>query len=493
MNNFQMKIFNTTNKSSSKGENITISPLSIYHILSLTTNGAAGDTKLEMLKTLCNENQVIMNENNKLIYSIIKNLKTVEIANSVFTRIIPFTSFIENAKIYEAKIDKLIDENQINNWCNEATHGTIKKIIEKVNPKDLMILINAIYFKGKWEIEFNERLTEKRIFINYQNEKKLINFMYSKDDYSYFENNEIQAISLKYQEDNLEALIILPKNEYDINKYIENFNQEKYNNIINGLLSQKVELFLPKFDIEFNTDLVGVFQEMGMKLAFEPNSADFSSMVKPEKEANIYIGKIIHSTYIKIDEKGTKAAAVTAVVMTRGRARGHSNPEKTIIMNVNHPFLFIIRNKDLPLGNDIIFISKIENLDRKEGEKESKNNNNINQKERKIRDLSKLESVYISSYRPLKWYMYLIKQILKNRESVEIRARPLEAAKSIRVVEALKKLGYISYSKYYTTTFILNGRLQRYFIVNVKKTKDFQKLYDEREAEMRKVLSNKSQ
>jgi hypothetical protein len=232
---------------------------------------------------------------------------------------------------------------------------------------------------------------------------------------------------------------------------------------------------------------------MGMKLAFVPNSADFSSMVKPEKEQNIYISKIIHSTYIKIDEKGTKAAAVTAVVMTRGRARGHTRPEKTIIMNVNHPFLFIIRNKDLPLGNDIIFISKMENLDRKEGEKESKNNNNINQKERKIRDLSKLESVYISSYRPLKWYMYLIKQILKNRESVEIRARPLEAAKSIRVVEALKKLGYISYSKYYTTTFILNGRLQRYFIVNVKKTKDFQKLYDEREAEMRKVLSNKSQ
>ena len=307
MNKFQLKIFNTINKSSSKGENINISPLSIYHILSLTANGAVGNTKLEMLKTLCNENQVIMNENNKLIYSIIKNLKTVEMANSIFTRVDPLTSFIENARFYKAKIDKLIDENQINNWCNEATHGAIKKIIEKVNPKDLMILINAIYFKGKWEIKFNERLTEKRIFVNYQKEKKSINFMYSKDDYSYFENNVIQAISLKYQEDNLEALIILLKNECDINKFIENFNQEKYNNIINGLLSQKVELFLPKFEIEFNTDLVGVFQEMGMKLAFEPNSADFSSMVKPEKEQNIYIGQIIHSTYIKIDEKGGKS------------------------------------------------------------------------------------------------------------------------------------------------------------------------------------------
>ena len=326
-----------------------------------------------------------------------------------------------------------------------------------------------------------------------QKVKKSINFMYSKDDYSYFENNEIQAISLNYQEDNLEALIILPKNEYDINKYIENFNQEKYNNIINGFYSQKVELFLPKFEIEFNSDLIEVFQEMGMKSAFDPIYADFSSMVKSKKEQNLYIGQILHKTYIKIDEKGTKAAAITLVGMVRGRARGDSKTDKIIIMNINHPFLFIIRNKDLQLGNDIIFISKIENLNEEEEEKKSKNINNINQKERKISDFSKLESVNISSNRPIKWYMYLIKQILKNKESVEIRSRPLEAAKSIRVVESLKKLGYISYLKYYATTFIINGRLQRYFIVNVKKTKDFQKLFDEREAEMRKVLSNKSQ
>ena len=438
MNKFQLKIFNTINKSSSKGENIMISPLSIYHILSLTTNGAVGDTKSEMLTTLCNENQAIMNENNKLIFSIIKNLKTVEIANSIFIRVVPLTSFIENAKFYKAKIDKLIDENQINNWCKESTHGAIDKIIDQITPDTLMILINAIYFKGKWEIKFNERFTEKRIFYNYQKEKKSINFMYSKDDYSYFENNEIQAISLNYQEDNLEALIILPKNEYDINKYVENFNQEKYNNIINGFFSQKVELFLPKFEIEFNTDLIEVFQEMGMKLAFDPIYADFSSMVKPEKEQNLYISQILHKTYIKIDEKGTKASAVTLVGMTRG-ARGRSNTEKSIIMNINHPFLFIIRNKDLSLGNDIIFISKIENLNEEE-ENKPKNINNINQKERKIIDFNKLESVNISSNRPVKWYMYLIKQILKNRESVEIRSRTLEAAKSIRVVEALKKL-----------------------------------------------------
>ena len=136
------------------------------------------------------------------------------------------------------------------------------------------------------------------------------------------------------------------------------------------------------------------------------------------------------------------------------------------------------------MGNDLLFISKVENLNVEEGEKNSINN------ERKITDFTKLENVNISFYKPVKWYMYVIKQVLKNRESVDIRSRPLAASKSIKVVKALKRLGYISYVKYYTTTIIKNGRLQRYFIVNVKKTKEFQKLFDEREVERKRLLSN---
>ena len=85
--------------------------------------------------------------------------------------------------------------------------------------------------------------------------------------------------------------------------------------------------------------------------------------------------------------------------------------------------------------------------------------------------------------------MYFIKLVLKTRENIDIRARPLGAAKAIRIVEALKRLGYISYIKYYTTTLVIDGKLQRYIIVNVKKTKDFQKLFDEREAERKKIFN----
>ena len=474
MNSFQFEIFKSIVKSSSKGENLMISPLSIYHLLSLATNGALGDTKKEMLTALGNKSQEEMNKNNKLIYSIINNFKTAECANSIFAREKPLSTFIEKIKDYKAQIDELKDANQINKWCSDATHGLIPTIIDEVRPSDIMILINAIYFKGIWKIQFDRRLTEKREFLNYQNKKNLTYFMKSEDSYKYFENDSIQAISLDYQKDNMEGLIILPKNGHDINQYIDKFNQEEYNNIVNSLNNQKVNLYLPKFEIKFEILLEEVLRKLGMKLAFNPAHADFSSMIKNKKN-KFYINIIKHSSYIKVDEKGTEAAAVTALGFRGGRHK----PERKIIMDINHPFLFIIRSKDLPSGHDILFITKVENL----------NEENIGEDSKESTDLSKLEHINISFSKPVKWYMYFIKLVLKTRENIDIRARPFGAAKAIRIVEALKRLGYISYEKYYTSTLVNDGKLQRYLIVNVRKTKDFQKLFDEREAERKKILN----
>ena len=110
--------------------------------------------------------------------------------------------------------------------------------------------------------------------------------------------------------------------------------------------------------------------------------------------------------------------------------------------------------------------------------------------ERKQTDYSTLESVNLSFNRPAKWYMYVVKQALKSRETVDIKARPLGAAQVVRVAEALKRLGYITYDKYFTNTVIENGRLQRFITVTVRKTKDFQKLYDAREEERKKMLES---
>ena len=108
--------------------------------------------------------------------------------------------------------------------------------------------------------------------------------------------------------------------------------------------------------------------------------------------------------------------------------------------------------------------------------------------EKKQSDYTKLDTVTLSYNRPAKWYMYIVKQVLRTRDSCDIRARPLAAAQVVRVAEALKRLGYITYEKYFTTTVVDKDRLQRFIVVKVKKTKDFQKLFDQREEERNKMM-----
>ena len=129
MNSFQFNIFKEINRTN-KGKNIMVSPLSIYHILSLTANGAENNTLKEMLKTLVHNGKEEMNKNNKLLSSTIEKFNSVELANAVFTKFKPENSFTDIIKEYKAKIDLLKDAAQVNKWCNDATHGKISKILD---------------------------------------------------------------------------------------------------------------------------------------------------------------------------------------------------------------------------------------------------------------------------------------------------------------------------------------------------------------------------
>ena len=347
---FQLTIFQEINKSNI-GANLMISPLSIYHILSLTTNGAANQTLQEMLKALCHSDKNEMNTDNKLLSSLIEKISTIEMANAVFTKFKPENQFESMIKEYKSTIDILKDEEQVNKWCSDATHNKIKNIIDRLTPNDLMVLINAIYFKGIWKKTFDKKKTCKNNFNNFNKTPIMTDFMNITDNFDYFENDDFQSISLHYNKDNLKALIILPRKD-DINTYINNFNSDKYIDIIKNLNSKKVNLSLPKFEINYSGRLEQNFISLGMKNPFS-DSADFSGMTKEHK---LKIGRIIHKTFIKVDEEGTEAAAATAVIMTKRCFI------PTLSMNVDHPFLFLIRSDDLPPQHDILFASKIESL-----------------------------------------------------------------------------------------------------------------------------------
>ena len=150
---FQSIIFNKMNKEKI-GENLIISPLSIFQSLSLTANGAKKDTLSEMLDILQYDSIDELNKINLQILSIIKDYSTIDMANAIMTRFNTLKEFNAIAQKYLAPVEPLISVEQVNSWCKNKTHGKIDKILDELDPSTLMILLNAVYFRGEWMSKF---------------------------------------------------------------------------------------------------------------------------------------------------------------------------------------------------------------------------------------------------------------------------------------------------------------------------------------------------
>ena len=342
------------------GENLIISPLSIFQALSLATNGAKGETQLEMLDLLESDNIDELNEINFKILSLFNEFSTIDIANAVMTKLTPLESFRSISEEYLAPFEPLESAAQVNNWCSNKTHGKINKIIDELDPDVLMIILNAVYFKGEWNIKFDSYATQKLPFYNLGENEIDINTMQKIAHFRYYEDKKVQAIELNFVYDYMSAIIILPAEGNDINKYINSLSisNDEYAKIIKGLNRAKVHLQLPKFELEFGDKLNKILMDLGMYSAFNKFNADFSGI---EKEIKLYIDTVIHKTYLKVFEDGCEAAAVTAIIMPPGAAMPIE--EKIYDMKVNRPFLFLLKNAMLPDGYDLIFMSKIEKLE----------------------------------------------------------------------------------------------------------------------------------
>ena len=351
---FQTSFFSELNKEHI-GNNLIISPLSAYQILGLTANGANGKTLEEMLLALGNENLDEVNKINTNILKIVKEFTTIEIANAIMTEFTPKENFLSVAEKYEASVEDLKSVTQVNNWCNVKTHGKIPKIMDELDPNTVMILLNAIYFKGTWLKEFPENETTIDTFYNLKDESKAkkVDFIHIKEYFGYYEDNEMQVVELPYTKDSMSAVIILPSEEIDINEMIAKLDDDKIQKIVKRLGNQIVDLKMPKFELEFSSLLNDVLQKMGMKEAFDEVFADLTGM---RDENDIYVGKVLQKSYLKVDEKGTEAADVTSVVINT------KSLPRTNKVNVDRPFLFMLRNKKLPQNYDMIFMAKIEEL-----------------------------------------------------------------------------------------------------------------------------------
>ena len=351
-NSFQTNLFKIVNKEYIK-ENIIISPLSAYQVLGLAANSADGETLDEMIKVLENVNIEEVNDINGEIARERKKFSSIEIANAVMPKQEPKKAFFILAILYEDTVEKLENVAQVNNWCNNKTHGNLRTILGSYDSKTVMLLLNAIYFKGIWKIKFDEKKAKSEIFYNLEKGKikeKEVEFMGVESKFLYYKDKTTQIIELPYEKDNMSAIIVLPNEEININDYISNLTDDKLPKLINNMETKKIQLELPKFKIHFSTNLAPALIKMGMNIPFS-KGADFSKLVDNAKD--IYINDIIQNIFLSVDEKGSEDAAITDAKII----------EKNVSMVVNRPFLFMLRNKKYPKNYQILFMAKIEKID----------------------------------------------------------------------------------------------------------------------------------
>lgn len=351
-----VKLFKET-FSEKTDQNTLISPLSIALSLAMTLNGASGSTKTEM------ENLVgkglMVDEINEYFYSYLNSLPQaddykLQLANSIWYKdsdnlnikkdFLQTNADYFSASIYKSPFDKTTVKD-INNWCKINTNSMIDKIVDEISEDSIMYLINALAFDAKWDEPYEEDDIFDAEFKDISNQKEMVSMMKA-TDYGYFEDENAKGFIKNYKDKKYSFVAILPNEDISIVDYIKNLNNNTIINFLNNYQSVAVDTIMPKFEYDYEISLNDCLKRLNMAKAFDSQEADFSNM-GISSQGNIHIGNVLHKTYIKVDELGTKAGAVTKVEMT-DESTAIGNEYK---VDLNRPFLYlIIENENkLPL------------------------------------------------------------------------------------------------------------------------------------------------
>ena len=335
--------------------NTLISPLSVSTALTMTANGANGQTKEEMEKVL--GNGISLDELNKYLSSFNDSLTSGEDfklknANSIWfrdeeNRLTVEKDFLQkNADYFGAAIYKRAFDNatckDINNWVSDNTDGMIDKILDNIPDEAIMYLINAVSFDAEWENVYKENDIADGKFTNSEDKLMNVTMMHSTESI-YLESNSCKGFIKQYKGGKYSFAALLPDN--DIASFISSLSGEKLCRILSSTESCSVETKLPKFSYEYSDTLNNALSQLGMPTAFDEFNADFSGIGK-STVGNISIGKVIHKTKIEVNEKGTKAGAAALVEMVDNACAIN---EKQVILN--RPFMYMILDNEtmLPL------------------------------------------------------------------------------------------------------------------------------------------------
>ena len=349
---FAVDFFKNVNATEPKDGNVVVSPYSAAVALSMLAEGAEGQTKVEFNKALGNilYKAEDLGSNDTVI---VKSANSVWIDDDFSPRN-RYVSLLE--KDFDAFIDvenfaSPVAVQAINNWCSEHTNGKIKEIIDRLDPSNVMVLVNALYFNAPWDNEFDPALTSSQTFHGLSGDSK-VKLMTGKGYYMYAENKGFQIIQLPYEGLKYAMYVILPPEGSDMNKLISKMDASAWYAALDMLSQQEVRLYLPRFKVETSMLLNKPLQNMGIKTAFS-SSADFSGIAEM---GPLVLDLVKQKCYVDVTEKGTEAAAVTSAQIRLTSARP---PVKLPVMRVDRPFAFVIADAD---SRNVLFAGKIVNL-----------------------------------------------------------------------------------------------------------------------------------
>jgi serpin B len=244
--------------------------------------------------------------------------------------------------------------SEINGWADKNTEGKIKQIIQELSPELVMLLINAIYFKGEWITRFDEALTRPQDFFLPDGSTLKVDMMSTAGDFSYYSGENCQVARLPYGGDKVAMYVFLPNEDVPLDSFIASLNQTTHDEYVSRLQTEEgLFVKLPKFEVEYGAKrLNSVLEKLGMETAFDPYEANFSGIADTAPR-NLYISYEDHKAIVEVNEKGTEAAAVTVAV---ARITSVGPTPRSFV--VNRPFFFEIRDDR---SGSILFMGKILN------------------------------------------------------------------------------------------------------------------------------------
>ncbi len=349
---FSLELFQKI-AATSKDPNVLLSPLSVMLALSMTANGADGETKAQMEEVL----GLSIEELNEYLYSYVKAITAsdeykLNVSNSIWFRSHGITvkpEFLQtNANYYGAgAFSADFDEDTVkdmNKWVEDKTDGLIKNMVEKIEADEVMYLINTILFDAKWARAYESDRISEQTFEPLMGATQKVMSMFSEES-RYIEDDKATGFIKPFQGKRYSMAILLPNEGVNVKDYVAQLTPEGIQNTLGNVTITTVYTRLPKFSYDFSLKMNDVLQAMGMENAFG-KSADFSKMAEMQEGDALYINNVVHKTKIQVDELGTVAGASTSVSM-----QVESAPMESKTVFVDRPFVYMIVDSttNLPL------------------------------------------------------------------------------------------------------------------------------------------------